>query len=102
MSIARDVRNPVHHVSPLPPEDERRLEEDKDLARADFEARWKRENWTAIDVATWWSKWCRRTVLFRGTHVNGTNHDRLGRILMEVTGVKRPKTAEDIFDSSTE
>ena len=37
------------------------------------------EQWTARDVAVWWVRWFPHT-----------NHDRLGRILMDVTGMFAP------------
>lgn len=61
----------------LNPKDEERLEDGARRARVEFEAHWK--EWGVRDVARWWNKWCR---------YEGTNHDRLGRILIEVTGVK--------------
>ena len=91
-------------MSLLPPEVETRFEEGAALARAEFEAKWKIENWTAVDVAKWWFKWCRGIVASNGVdadgvYVHGTNHDRLGRILMEVTGVKFvPKPSPDVSD----
>jgi hypothetical protein len=73
----------------LKPNDEKRLASGAAHARSDFEANWQR--WTTTrEVAEWWNKWCRREVLSEGRLLDGTNHDRLGRILMEVTGV-RPK-----------
>ena len=66
---------------PLPPDVRKRLEDQAVLARAEFEARWK--DWKATDVAHWWDKWCRN---------GGTNHDRLGRILMDVTGVRKSRS----------
>jgi acyl-CoA reductase-like NAD-dependent aldehyde dehydrogenase len=64
-------------MSRLPPELQRQFDEFAAKARVEFEANWK--TWTALDVAKWWDRWCQ---------FGKTNHDRLGRILMEVTGVK--------------
>jgi hypothetical protein len=61
----------------LPPDVERRLDEEAALARAEFEQHW--QTWTVVDVAEWWDRWCQ---------MDGTNHDRLGKILVNVTGVK--------------
>jgi hypothetical protein len=58
----------------LPEDVRRRLDEQAELARKDFEANWK--NWTVQDLGNWWRRWC---------HHSGTNHDRLGRILMDAT-----------------
>jgi hypothetical protein len=62
----------------LPPEDKERMDEFAVLARAELVANWK--NWSVINVAEWWQRWCR---------FGKTNHDRLGRILLDVTGVSR-------------
>ena len=61
---------------PLDEKTKRRLDEAAAKARVEFEADW--QQWTVRDVAVWWRKWCT---------MDGTNHDRLGRILVEVTGV---------------
>ena len=55
----------------------KRLDDAAKSARVDFESNW--DHWSARDVAVWWNKWCT---------MDGTNHDRLGRILMDVTGVR--------------
>jgi len=57
----------------IPSELESQFDEQAALARREFEANW--QNWTVRDVAIWWSKWCQ---------FGKTNHDRLGRILLEV------------------
>jgi hypothetical protein len=77
-------------MSPLDPQIERRMNEHAREARAEFEANW--QNWTVKDVALWWRKWCT---------MEGTNHDRLGKILMEATGVKKSAAvpANDLFPS---
>lgn len=81
----------------LPPEDKQRFERGAAHARADFEANWQR--WTtAREVAEWWSKWCRREVISEGRILDGTNHDRLGKILLEATGVKPKPSADDIAE----
>ena len=75
----------------LSSDDQRRLDDGADHAKADFERNWR--TWhTARDVAEWWSKWCRREVISHGRIFNGTNHDRLGRILVEVTGVANDRS----------
>lgn len=61
----------------LSEEDRKRLDEKAKLARAEFASNWER--WTAGDVALWWHRWCT---------MDGTNHDRLGRILMDETGAR--------------
>ncbi len=61
----------------LDEETKNRLDEFARKARLEFEANW--QNWTAKDVAQWWYRWCQ---------LGRTNHDRLGRILIDVTGVK--------------
>lgn len=72
----------------LPPDEQKRLDHFAALARPEFEANWK--HWNARDVAIWWSKWCR---------YGKTNHDRLGRILLEATGVKDEMTVSaDVSD----
>ncbi len=69
----------------LPPWQEQQFDESAEKARAEFEQGW--QQWTARDVAIWWDKWCR----------NGqTNHDRLGKVLMDVTGVRRHRTSHVI------
>lgn len=60
----------------LPPDDEKRMNDYAAKARVEFKEQWER--WTVRDVAVWWEAWCRR---------DRTNHDRLGQILMEETGV---------------
>jgi len=67
---------------PLPPDQEKQFNEAAQLARTEFEKHWK--DWKVHDVAVWWEKWCR---------MGRTNHDRLGRILLEVTGVRRKPPA---------
>ena len=65
----------------LRPDFEQRLDSYAEQAREEFEANWK--EWTGRDVADLWVKWC---------DFGKTNHDRLGRILWEVTGAKpKPK-----------
>ena len=76
---------------PLPPEIEQRFENGATHARVDFEENW--HTWSVRDVAEWWRRWCRRDVIWRGQMYNGTNHDRLGKILMDVTGVKTKPNA---------
>ena len=63
---------------PLALDQERQFNRYGRMARAEFEKNWTR--WDAADVARWWDKWC----------VDGkTHHDRLGRILLHCTGVRR-------------
>jgi hypothetical protein len=62
---------------PLPPHVASQLDEAARKARSEFEAHW--QEWSVRDVAVWWRRWC---------VPGGTNRDRLGRILVEVTGVK--------------
>lgn len=62
---------------PLPRHLERQFDEFVAKAEAEFVQNWQK--WTVRDVAIWWSKWCQR---------GRTNHDRLGRILVDVTGVR--------------
>lgn len=68
----------------LDPETEQRLNHFAEEARAEFVEKWKRDNWGVREVAEWWAKW--------GSEFGKkTNPDRLGRILMEETGVKPRK-----------
>jgi hypothetical protein len=66
-------------VSRLPEHLEKQFNEQAALARAEFEANWQR--WTVRDVAVWCQKWVR---------MDGTNYDRVVKILIDVTGVTPP------------
>ena len=59
---------------PLSAEQEKQFNDNARLARAELGKSWN--DWKARDVAVWWDKW----------HTKA-GHVRLGRILMEVTGV---------------
>lgn len=69
----------------LSPKQELQFDEEALKARAEFEHHW--QQWTVRDVAKWWNKWCRG---------GGTNHDRLGRILMDVTKVRPLRVSQVI------
>ena len=71
----------------LGPEDQRRLDDGARRARVEFESGWN--EWTARDVAAWWDKWCTN---------GGTNHDRLGWILMHVTGARTSVRGRSYLD----
>jgi acyl-CoA reductase-like NAD-dependent aldehyde dehydrogenase len=62
---------------PLPPHLAQQYDEYAAKAEAEFTDNWQK--WTARDVAVWWWKWCQ---------IGRTHHDRLGRILVRVTGVR--------------
>jgi hypothetical protein len=66
----------------LPPEDEKRLNAGAAHARVELEENWQR--WTVPELAAWWSKWCHRDVILKSGILPGTNHDRLGRMLIDV------------------
>ncbi len=67
---------------PLSPEEQKEFEERGTRARAEFVANW--EKWTVVDVAQWFAN---------GTTMEGAGYKRLGMILIEVTGVQRPRAS---------
>lgn len=62
---------------PLDRRTDERLAKFAAKARIEFEDNWQK--WSVREVAEWWDRWCRFGL---------TSHDWLGKILMDVTGVR--------------